>query len=430
MKKITVPLLILALMTGSVMSLTAQKKELIKRSVTILPMLNQSSNKDVNYLGDVIVDAIKAELAREGTLNIIMNQDVKDKIESLELTPNEYVSNEKKAIDLALQLSSDVVVVGKFATIGDALNITVNCYDILFTRNIINLNVTGTTGVEIFKVINNDVAKILAEKMLEELKPVDKSLLQQLSIDKYVIEEEDEQLIGTLLEQSDKYRKVTVNLRGEKVALAIPKTRSALILVRNNPGSYTVMHDEKEYVSKNGIKILVFNSEVGSTHTLAASIEGGKTTRIDFRQRKDFDVQVMNISFQGDDNRYNFISKKQGFMTGAVISLASGLTVTGAGTALFPGLFIYFRNLYDNSLDPQAAAGYQQNTQLMLYVGIGLIATGGAALITSIVLFALTGSAKKLQKELAGSNRMLRELPVALAGYDGEKILLGLSIKI
>ena len=193
---------------------TDRSKELIKRTVLILPFSNQNNVDKYEYLSGTLMDALKANLFSLEQFDFINEDLVRDKINKSGLS-NKEVIELKNVRDLALQLKADVAVIGKYIIIDDNIMIQINAVDIFTSDTVASTSVNGKVGIDIFRIIDQ-VTGDITEKMKLKLKKVDKSYFDEMS---------------KLIQKEYRLRKMEQFPVTRRVGIGLTAGGSALILV-------------------------------------------------------------------------------------------------------------------------------------------------------------------------------------------------------
>ncbi len=156
-----------------------EKKNLLKRTVLMLPFVNINKVSKYDYLAGTISDALKSELLKTGNFQFIGRADADDMMKKMKLA-EENLSDEKNIYELSSRLKADVIVTGKYMIIDDKIMIQIEALDV-FTKQSAALSTTnGELGLDLFRAID-DSAKDMSGKMADKLKPVDKTYFEQMN---------------------------------------------------------------------------------------------------------------------------------------------------------------------------------------------------------------------------------------------------------
>ncbi len=138
---------------------------MVKRKISILPFYNESKITEYNHISNIISDTLFSKLRDEENFKLIEINEDDIKIKSF--LKEKYISDDLKIIKIALQLSSDVIIVGKYKIINEIINIEVNVYDIIEDSYIINENISSKIDIDIYQNIDN-----LAQKISDKMKVI------------------------------------------------------------------------------------------------------------------------------------------------------------------------------------------------------------------------------------------------------------------
>src|SRR4030042_4533244 len=162
--------LFLILINFIVQSIEKKEKELLKRTVSILPFYNQNSMEKYDYLSDTIRDSLKAKLVLTDSFILTSFSLIDDKMKKYKLTPGEAIrdDNTKK---IAYAVKSDIAVVGKFVIIEDKIMVNIEAIDIFTGQITATSQINGEIGLDIFRIVNR-VTEDITAKMNSKLKMV------------------------------------------------------------------------------------------------------------------------------------------------------------------------------------------------------------------------------------------------------------------
>ncbi|MCG8570343.1 MAG: FlgO family outer membrane protein [Spirochaetes bacterium] len=173
MKTYLIIIIFLIFILGSVQ---LYSDDLVKRTVLILPFYNVNDNKEYEYLSGILRDALRSQLVNTGQYLYTDFSLIDKKIETLGL---KIFINEEKAQKLAMELKSDVIVIGKYTIIEDHILITISAIDIFKNQIVAGSTVTGELGIDVFRVVDES-SKDIAQKMNQNIKMVDKSYFDEM----------------------------------------------------------------------------------------------------------------------------------------------------------------------------------------------------------------------------------------------------------
>lgn len=159
-----------------------QENEMVKRKVIILNFVNQNYIKKYDYLSQTIPDSMNTALSKTKMFTIL-RRDVWKKAMQKQKIKEDELNSEDKAIELAKLSGADVVVMGSYVVIGDNIKINSYAIDVISGQQKVARSARGSTGVEIFDVIDT-VCLGMANEMKKELPP----MKQRIIIKKEVVE--------------------------------------------------------------------------------------------------------------------------------------------------------------------------------------------------------------------------------------------------
>ncbi len=273
-----------------------KQDELINRTIVILPAYNMDKNPANNNLVTAIRDALRAKLTLKNMFNIVSFSEIDNRFKEYGYTEEDFL-NEEKMINLAKSLNGDVVLMTKFLVVGDDILIISSASDIFVGQITVSSFIDGELGIEVFKYVNK-ITEDMANKMAKKFSAIDKSKVNELlKAQTVIIEEEDKEVINRLLKRKDKYKKLVLKRGKEEIILAIPHGKNIVIFIGDKNDNYTVQFNEEILQSKNGIKIVMLDNSVGKTTKFSLNKEGFKTLLFDYKQKKDYEIYVKNISF-------------------------------------------------------------------------------------------------------------------------------------
>ncbi|MBN2544822.1 MAG: hypothetical protein JXB50_03430 [Spirochaetes bacterium] len=181
MKKILITIILLVILTCPFYS--AQKednnKELIKRTVMIMPFLNANKVAEYNYLQATLMDTLTAELMWTEQFIITKQRDIENEISRMNLTQEDALTIEN-AKKIAQSVKSDVIVIGKYVIIKEDILITITAYDVFTQEIVATTNRKGNVGLDIFRVVQ-DATKDISDKMKTRLKKVESSYFTEMN---------------------------------------------------------------------------------------------------------------------------------------------------------------------------------------------------------------------------------------------------------
>ena len=154
------------------------KKELIKRTIAIIPFLNKNNVEKYGYLSDTIRNALKTRLLNLDQFQFINFNDIDKKTIDLGYT-KESSLEEINAKNIALKLKADVFITGFYIIIEDKIMMQIDAYDIFENRTIASSNVKGEVGLDIFRLVD-EITIDMSEKLSKKLPKVDKTYFDEM----------------------------------------------------------------------------------------------------------------------------------------------------------------------------------------------------------------------------------------------------------
>ncbi|MBN2544388.1 MAG: hypothetical protein JXB50_01240 [Spirochaetes bacterium] len=178
-KKFFIITLLISLLLTHMMLYPAEKKvEKIKRTIAILPVVNQNNAAEYNYLNYTIRDALKAQLLHTEQFLFSGFSDIDNELTKMNIKDRAMIG-EENAKAIALKVKADVVVTGKFVVIADKIMIQMDAYDIFINQSVASSSIRGDVGLDIFRIVD-DVSINMADKMSKKLTMVDKTYFDEM----------------------------------------------------------------------------------------------------------------------------------------------------------------------------------------------------------------------------------------------------------
>jgi len=154
----------------------AEETKLSKRTIVILPFVNQNKITDYSYLSNTLIVSLKAKLLNADLFNFVSFSDVDSAIKNYELKENDF-NDIVKSTELALNLKSDILIIGKYSVVRDKIIISSTAVDVLGSQSAVYSTVKGKTGVEILDLIDS-ISRQMTIKISKEFPQIDKHVLE------------------------------------------------------------------------------------------------------------------------------------------------------------------------------------------------------------------------------------------------------------
>ena len=179
LKKIVI-IVIFSIIINSLFALREKKpaKELIKRTIAIIPFLNKNNVEKYVYLSDTIRNALKTKLLDLDQFQFIAFNDIDTKTIELGYS-KESILEESNAKNISLKLKADVFITGFYIIIEDKIMIQIDAYDIFTNKTIASSNVKGEVGLDIFRLVD-EITIDMSEKLSKKLPKVDKTYFDEM----------------------------------------------------------------------------------------------------------------------------------------------------------------------------------------------------------------------------------------------------------
>jgi len=156
-----------------------KNQELIKRTVLILPFLNNNNIEKYDFLSNTIMDALRANLINTGEFNLSNPVKLNEEIEKIGFSKENMVKL-PNALSIAKYLESDIVVTGKYIVIEEKIMIQFEAIDVFTGEYALINSVTGELGINLLKLID-DISKDMANKMALKFPKVERSYFIEMS---------------------------------------------------------------------------------------------------------------------------------------------------------------------------------------------------------------------------------------------------------
>lgn len=147
----------------------AEKK--YNRRVMLMVFINESRNKNLEYLGISVADAFSVPLVKTGNF-VILNRDSVHRYMTTMGIPHDDIYKAENATRLGKAIGADVVVVGKFVNVGDSVIIEAKAVDVQAGLVSVEDSEQITTNASMFSAINQ-LAERMSGPMAEKMKPLE-----------------------------------------------------------------------------------------------------------------------------------------------------------------------------------------------------------------------------------------------------------------
>ncbi len=154
-------------------------KVFLKRTVAILPVLNQNKIEKYNYLADTIRDALKAKIMKNDNYIITVFSKIDDEIKKAKITIEEVLKDDN-AKRIAYKSRSDIAIIGKYIILEDQIMINIEAIDVFTGQTVVLSRMTGELGLDLFTIVD-EITADLYEKMAQKIKKVDRTYFTEMS---------------------------------------------------------------------------------------------------------------------------------------------------------------------------------------------------------------------------------------------------------
>ncbi|MBN2546631.1 MAG: hypothetical protein JXB50_12595 [Spirochaetes bacterium] len=372
----------------------------LKRTVAILPFYNLKKDKN-DFYSNLIRDSIKARLQEKLIYNLIEFGEIKKNMDKYNYDLESLNLDEQKAGNFAKSLKADIVIYGTFVVQKESINISVTAYDIIFKKSIITITENGNTGLEIFNLININIGQNLADKMSNRVTMIDQTIFDEIADrTKYIIEENDRDIINKLLKEKEKYVQVDISIQGTDFPLAIPRGYNVIIFIKDEPGIFEIKYNDEIYQSNSiGLKIMVFENEIGAKRTFNLIKDQSESMIYEYVQKKDSEITIKRIRFKKDKIRFTMLRNEKIYLISS--SASTGLS----GLILLSGIITsscmsYYIDLYNKTPieQPEKISEYKNNVYSLFPASLVLLSLGGALIIPSVIFWSFYGYCLFLKK--------------------------------
>lgn len=268
---------------------------LIKRTIVVAPIVNNTLDEKNDYICRAIRDIIRSELIITEQFYFINYSSID------ELLGNKRIKDIYDALNFVVFANGDVIV---------SLELTIENKELTLKGSVVD----GFTGLE--KIIFS----ISAQERMKEIEFIKKAtkeitysikenfpmiseeaISEAIKNQTLVIEESDQEIINRLLEQKDKYKKMDIVRNKTKRSLAIPFGKNVTIFVSEKKDDFIIEYNGIKYKSKQGIKIMAFDSELGTKREFTIYEIDKKPIKYTYVQKSEFEVilKILDISYKG-----------------------------------------------------------------------------------------------------------------------------------
>ncbi len=150
-----------------------ESDDFVRRKIMLLPFINKSTDTKYDYLSDVIRHSLKTELNNKDIYNFAGFNEIDENTKDIRYVNGE-ISSENQLLNIAIKMSTDVVVLGSYDIKEEKITININAIDILTGQKVIEIKKEGELGVDLL-ILVDEVAKLMSEEMYKELTMVRKS---------------------------------------------------------------------------------------------------------------------------------------------------------------------------------------------------------------------------------------------------------------
>jgi TolB-like protein len=145
--------------------------EKFNRRVMLMVFINESKDKDKEYLSISVADAFSGPLTKTGHF-VILNRNSVERYMKVMGIPHADIYKEENATRLGRAIGADVVVVGKFVTNGDSVTIEAKAVDVQAGRMSVQDSEQIKTNATMFNAINK-LAERMSGPMAEKMQPLE-----------------------------------------------------------------------------------------------------------------------------------------------------------------------------------------------------------------------------------------------------------------
>ncbi len=149
----------------------ANKARKYNRRVMLMVFINESHDKDKEYLGLSVADAFSPPLIKTGNFIILNRNSVARYMKTMGI-PHDDVYKAENATRLGKAIGADVIVVGKFVNSGDAVVIEAKAVDVQAGLVSVEDSEQIKTNTSMFNSINR-LAERMSGPMAEKMKPLE-----------------------------------------------------------------------------------------------------------------------------------------------------------------------------------------------------------------------------------------------------------------
>jgi TolB-like protein len=151
----------------------------IKRTIAIIPFINQNNLKEFDYLKDTLRDSLKSQIIKSDQFLLADFAEMEKEINKMNVSPEETikVSNAKS---IAVKTKSDIVITGKYLIINEEIMVQMDAYDIFTGLLVDSSSIKGDVGLDIFRIVD-EVTKDMSGKLVKKLQKVDKTYFDEMT---------------------------------------------------------------------------------------------------------------------------------------------------------------------------------------------------------------------------------------------------------
>jgi TolB-like protein len=142
-----------------------------KRRVLLTIFVNESQDKNREYLGESIPEAFSAPLVKTGNFVVLNRKSVDRYLHTMGITISD-LGEEENAVRLGKAAGADVVVVGKFVSVGDSVTIEAKAIDVQAGVLSVQDSEQIKTNTTMFDSINR-LAERMSAPMAEKMQPME-----------------------------------------------------------------------------------------------------------------------------------------------------------------------------------------------------------------------------------------------------------------
>lgn len=328
MKKIQIAILVVTLSIISIKSQEFNEYRLIKRTISVLPVVFFTDNEKYNYLDILINQSMKSSFL-ENFAGIQFSDDkekesIKDSIEFAKM----YA--EKK--------ETEFVVYGSLTVSATFVTLNLKCYDSLKEIVIDSIVVKEKLENDPFVKMKNriyDFSQSIKTKIFSyNIELVTMLSSKQLTPFK-------KKIINNLIDQnSNKYWYYTINTQEEKKVILVPFLKNSVIFICYEDENFIVELSDLKIEGKSYIKVAEINDMPTITRNFKIKLSNGRIINYDYKQKTSYEAVVKVI---GDSSKER---KDSIYFDNALLGTTSGIF----GYSFKIGFGLPFKSNLSNSL--------------------------------------------------------------------------------